>query len=356
MDNLPLAHMTLKAEPSPTKSSFMSNKEELIVLRDKSRNERLPFVSAGLLYVADERTRINSVDEWIRASSSKVGRQRASVLSSRVSRLRSPPARASITQPLNGDFKVDNEVYQLDPQNYTLSDRSTFKPPINKDETQGDFERQILSSSNTEEAFGNREISVNEERSREEYEDVKSTNSTESSYSNTTVSALAGSGESEFKQRLSWTLKSVLVNHLVCSDLSIFSMTEYEERFRAHPKPSDCRSKTYMGTKDAQFDPSPASSVPTRSTSDSHHNVDGINAERSQYGSKRKRCNNLEHDGDERKEECDGKKRKIGNSRLFNRVSPARRFACPYFKRNTQHHRLPRSCKGPGWPTVHRVK
>ena len=32
------------------------------------------------------------------------------------------------------------------------------------------------------------------------------------------------------------------------------------------------------------------------------------------------------------------------------------RFACPYFKRDSQRHSERRSCRGPGWDTVHRVK
>jgi hypothetical protein len=32
------------------------------------------------------------------------------------------------------------------------------------------------------------------------------------------------------------------------------------------------------------------------------------------------------------------------------------RFACPYFTRDSQRHSGRRSCRGPGWDTVHRVK
>jgi len=32
------------------------------------------------------------------------------------------------------------------------------------------------------------------------------------------------------------------------------------------------------------------------------------------------------------------------------------RFACPYFKRNAEKHQRWRSCAGPGWNSVHRVK
>lgn len=33
-----------------------------------------------------------------------------------------------------------------------------------------------------------------------------------------------------------------------------------------------------------------------------------------------------------------------------------RRFACPYFKRSPNRHMHQRSCAGPGWPSVHRLK
>ncbi|ETS83102.1 hypothetical protein PFICI_04978 [Pestalotiopsis fici W106-1] len=33
-----------------------------------------------------------------------------------------------------------------------------------------------------------------------------------------------------------------------------------------------------------------------------------------------------------------------------------RKLACPYFKNNPEHPRLARSCSGPGWDTVHRIK
>jgi hypothetical protein len=36
-------------------------------------------------------------------------------------------------------------------------------------------------------------------------------------------------------------------------------------------------------------------------------------------------------------------------------LSP-RKFACPYYRRNSQKHKKNRSCAGPGWISVHRVK
>lgn len=36
--------------------------------------------------------------------------------------------------------------------------------------------------------------------------------------------------------------------------------------------------------------------------------------------------------------------------------TPEKRFACPYYKNNPGKFRQKRTCCGPGWPTVHRVK
>lgn len=33
-----------------------------------------------------------------------------------------------------------------------------------------------------------------------------------------------------------------------------------------------------------------------------------------------------------------------------------RKFACPYYRRNSDRHRKWRSCFGPGWDSIHRVK
>lgn len=42
----------------------------------------------------------------------------------------------------------------------------------------------------------------------------------------------------------------------------------------------------------------------------------------------------------------------------FSSLSPPllRKFACPYYKRYPERHRKWRSCSGPGWDTIHRLK
>ncbi|OCL14041.1 hypothetical protein AOQ84DRAFT_66745 [Glonium stellatum] len=37
-------------------------------------------------------------------------------------------------------------------------------------------------------------------------------------------------------------------------------------------------------------------------------------------------------------------------------LDAAKRFACPYFKRSPRKYQKVRSCPGPGWITVHRLK
>jgi hypothetical protein len=53
-------------------------------------------------------------------------------------------------------------------------------------------------------------------------------------------------------------------------------------------------------------------------------------------------------DGDQRK-----RKDSLSRSELENRL---RKFACPFYKRYPGSKNLQRSCLGPGWPSVHRVK
>jgi hypothetical protein len=66
----------------------------------------------------------------------------------------------------------------------------------------------------------------------------------------------------------------------------------------------------------------------------------------------------------ERNEDGSGSSRGDGDDDGYKRVqvednsqdlSP-RKFACPYYRRNSQKHKKHRSCAGPGWISVHRVK
>jgi hypothetical protein len=44
------------------------------------------------------------------------------------------------------------------------------------------------------------------------------------------------------------------------------------------------------------------------------------------------------------------------NPKKFKSALFAERFACPFYRRNPRRHLKHRSCAGPGWPTVHRIK
>lgn len=66
----------------------------------------------------------------------------------------------------------------------------------------------------------------------------------------------------------------------------------------------------------------------------------------------------------ERDEDEAGSSRDDGDNRRHKKArvkGPAqdfspRKFACPYYRRNSQRHKKHRSCAGPGWMSVHRVK
>ena len=78
-------------------------------------------------------------------------------------------------------------------------------------------------------------------------------------------------------------------------------------------------------------------------------NVGGRAAGRNQDNRKRRP---EDEDGDD---EGDGSDRKRPR-RHTDTEEPPMRLACPYFKNNPRRYRLSRSCPGPGWSTVHRVK
>jgi hypothetical protein len=56
-------------------------------------------------------------------------------------------------------------------------------------------------------------------------------------------------------------------------------------------------------------------------------------------------------DGEDRRKKQQQKKSDLPAANLS-----GRRLACPFFKKNPQKHTEWRSCQGPGWLTVHRVK
>ncbi|KAK9780029.1 putative C2H2-type domain-containing protein [Seiridium cardinale] len=87
-------------------------------------------------------------------------------------------------------------------------------------------------------------------------------------------------------------------------------------------------------------------SSPARSSQD--HRTGGRNGE----GKKRKR------DGEDPNSPEDGGKGEddMTNQSATPNTVAAKKFACPYYRRCAWNHQNPRSCAGPGWQSVHRVK
>ena len=45
-----------------------------------------------------------------------------------------------------------------------------------------------------------------------------------------------------------------------------------------------------------------------------------------------------------------------GQQKRTKRETATRKFACPYYKHNPERYKNAKTCMGPGWTTVHRVK
>jgi hypothetical protein len=67
-----------------------------------------------------------------------------------------------------------------------------------------------------------------------------------------------------------------------------------------------------------------------------------------------KRPSDGQHPDEDQGEEFNKKPRR--NLEGISSVRSSRKFACPFFKRNPENHQRWRSCAGPGWVNVHRVK
>ncbi|KAH7156173.1 hypothetical protein EDB81DRAFT_786192 [Dactylonectria macrodidyma] len=70
-----------------------------------------------------------------------------------------------------------------------------------------------------------------------------------------------------------------------------------------------------------------------------------------------KRHHRLDDDGEDGNGEDDSRSRKDNNKKAKMLNDDSRlRFACPYYKHDPQRFKDHRTCIGPGWPSVHRVK
>jgi hypothetical protein len=102
--------------------------------------------------------------------------------------------------------------------------------------------------------------------------------------------------------------------------------------------------------------PSQSSSGATSSKASKDSHSQSPNKKRSRAMTGKGFRNDAEQDGDDDQEEDHPKRpRKTPPSGALARVR-LRKFACPFFKRNPDKHQRWRSCAGPGWETVHRVK
>jgi hypothetical protein len=71
---------------------------------------------------------------------------------------------------------------------------------------------------------------------------------------------------------------------------------------------------------------------------------------------KRSRDNETMHTNDSNQPDS-SKRQKLAEVPSFPEQNSRRRFACPFYKHDPDESIvLYRSCRGPGWPTVHRVK
>lgn len=73
-------------------------------------------------------------------------------------------------------------------------------------------------------------------------------------------------------------------------------------------------------------------------------------------GSKRKATDADLPPGDNNGRDDSNKRPKRGSEKHDAGLSTANKFACPYFKRNPRKYQRVRSCPGPGWDTLHRLK
>jgi hypothetical protein len=83
-------------------------------------------------------------------------------------------------------------------------------------------------------------------------------------------------------------------------------------------------------------------------------NMGGLMGGDSETGRRKHKLEGDEDPGPPNDGHGDGAHKRPWTSEKMN--AEASRFACPFFKRNSRKHRKYRSCAGPGWDTVHRVK
>lgn len=73
-------------------------------------------------------------------------------------------------------------------------------------------------------------------------------------------------------------------------------------------------------------------------------------------GPKRKRQQERGSGDSDEDEDEDARRPTNHPARPKTKDSPTKRFACPFYQNNRSKYMLQRSCCGPGWPSIHRVK
>jgi hypothetical protein len=127
--------------------------------------------------------------------------------------------------------------------------------------------------------------------------------------------------------------KDDIVDRVMLKFYDIFTPAEYNSRTEhpssASPKSSECNETTKKGSLNV--------SGSKRAQPDSQRNGDDAN-------------NDDQDDGHSRKRPCKSMSDRLGDPET------RRLLACPYFKHNPKKYQTWRTCIGPGWDSVSRLK
>lgn len=104
----------------------------------------------------------------------------------------------------------------------------------------------------------------------------------------------------------------------------------------------------WVRTQEATDGTSPTSQSSRNQQPPSHTTTPSNHAKNGTVVSTLRLVNNTGDDGDGGADSPRVKRRKLTETSL--------KFACPFFKRDPTHYQSERTCVGPGWTTIHRVK
>lgn len=174
--------------------------------------------------------------------------------------------------------------------------------------------------------------------------DSRASSSTESAhlYSSSSGSMTTDSSASQIPRLLSREeQKRLLVDRLMHH---FFKLLATNARPRAKGGSSSSKNNS----------PESSSSSPTETNSPIRTRGELLSGRRARDGRGKRAA---EHDASEDSEEEDEGRRRRSKAKLAKiEEVETRRLGCPFFKRNPHRYKAERSCVGPGWLTVHRVK